>query len=73
MAKVGVYKTDIEDESEAESILKKIRRELPGSNPSIDLEDCDKVLRVEFSGYLIDEPGLKEILKDHGYKMEVLP
>lgn len=73
MKTIEVYKTDINERSKADTILDKIRRNLPGSDPSIDLEDCDNVLRVENPLSGINESQIRQILSDYGYKMEVLP
>lgn len=73
MLSVKVYKTDIDDKSRAKTILDEIRQLLPGSNPSIDLDDCDKVLRIENKVAEINESKLKKILNSYGYKMEILP
>lgn len=70
---VKVYKTDVEEASHARIIIKEIRDIIPGSDPSFDLEDCDKVLRVEcFSGE-IKEQDIREILTNYGHSMEILP
>lgn len=69
---IEVFKTDVDDESKAKKILDEIRRKLPGSNPSIDLDDCDNVLRIECTNTEMDESKINKILDDHGYKMEVL-
>ncbi len=42
------------------------------SEPSIDLDNCDNVLRVESSDSEMDESKIKEILRGHGYRMEIL-
>lgn len=73
MKTIEVYKTDINEESKAHTILDKIRQNLPGSDLSIDLEDCDNVLRVENPISGVDEAQIRQILNDYGYKMEVLP
>lgn len=73
MTTIAVYKTDVDDRLRARSILQEIRRMLPGSDPSLDLEDCDRVLRVETPHPEIDEQRIHTILKLHGHEMEVLP
>lgn len=72
MNSVKVYKTNLDNRETAKSILEEIRKTQPGSDPSFDLEDCDNVLRVENSITDVNESGLNEILKNHGYNMEVL-
>ena len=71
MSDIKVYKTTVEDRQHAREILEKIRNELPESDPSFDLDDCDKVLRVE-SQKSIREMLIEEIVKNHGYTMEEL-
>lgn len=69
---VKVYKTNVDKRSKAKAILDTIRKTLPGSDPSFDLEDCDKVLRVEYPGSDIDEHNIRQILQGYGYDMEKL-
>lgn len=70
---VKVYKTSVEESSHARSILDEIRKTLPGSDPSFDLEDCDKVLRVEHFFGKINEGDIREILANYGHSIEILP
>lgn len=44
---VEVFKTDIEDISLAEKVKFKLSELMPDSLVSFDLEDCDRVLRVQ--------------------------
>lgn len=69
---VKVYKTNIIDRRIAREILQKIREELPESDPSFDLDDCDKVLRIE-SRKAVKEMLIEEIINNYGYQLEVLP
>lgn len=69
---VKVYKTDVDEHSKAKMILDAIRKTLPGSDPSFDLEDCDKVLRVEHVTSEINERNIRKILQGYGYDMEKL-
>lgn len=73
MKTIGVYKTNVDDPSRAKTIVQEIRRILPGSDPSIDLEDCDKVLRIEHAEGRINELKLTEIFARFGYNLEMLP
>ncbi|NGP87090.1 hypothetical protein [Fodinibius halophilus] len=73
MGSIEVYKTDVEDRVTAKSIVDTIRQSLPNCNPSFDLEDCDKVLRVESLNDEINESKIRNILQDYGYHMENLP
>lgn len=70
---VKVYKTDVTEDPLAKNILNEIRTILPGSDPSFDLEDCDKVLRIEYNSGKIIEHDIRKILTRHGNSMEILP
>lgn len=69
---IKVYRTDVEKKQKAEEILEKIRTLFPGSKPSFDLEDCDKVLRVELHKQPIDDKKIKNLIKASGYHIEEL-
>ncbi|HKK44777.1 MAG TPA: hypothetical protein VJ964_04610 [Balneolaceae bacterium] len=73
MNNVEVYKTDLDDRSKAIEILEEIRRAYPGCDPSFDLEDCDRVLRIEKPASGIDERRIQNILNTYGYEMNELP
>lgn len=70
MKTIGVYKTNVESPAKAKLILEAIYGLLPGSDPSFDLEDCDKVLRVESFYHGINESKIRAVLKKYGYQME---
>ncbi|PAM96351.1 hypothetical protein B4N84_02705 [Flavobacterium sp. IR1] len=44
---VYVLKTSVTAERQAEKIIQKLSRLTPNSKCNFDLEDCDKILRVE--------------------------
>jgi len=44
---IEVFKTNIIKKREARLILKQLLNMLPGAAVNFDLEDCDRVLRVE--------------------------
>lgn len=73
MDQVKVYKTDIENRSEAKRVLDKIRNRLKNYDVSLDLEDCDKVLRVESLTGSVDESAIKRVLHAYGHQIEKLP
>lgn len=72
MKTIKVFKTNVDEHSQARSILEAIRKKNPGSDPSFDLEDCDKVLRVENPDTEINEDNIRKIFQDYGYKIERL-
>lgn len=66
---VEVFKTNIESSEEAERIRKLLLDHLPNCQINIDLEDCDKVLRIEG---LVSAAEVIEVIKEHKYYCEVL-
>ncbi|MEX0723568.1 MAG: hypothetical protein WD053_06815 [Gracilimonas sp.] len=70
---IKVYKTDVEQTPHTQRIMEEIRTLIPGSDPSFDLEDCDKVLRIEHFSGKIKEQDIREILTNYGHSMEILP
>lgn len=70
---IKVYKTNVQESSRAKEILNKIRVYVPDSDPSFDLEDCDKVLRVETRKKPVNDLKIRELVKASGYHIEELP
>ena len=66
---VEVFKTNIETRQEAERIRKLLLDHLPTCRVNFDLEDCDKVLRIE--GF-VSAAEVIEVIKNHNYQCEVL-
>jgi len=67
---VEVFKTNVQHPELAEQIISILRRRLPVSRINFDLEDCDKILRVE--GVQICVETIIEILSSRGLACEVL-
>lgn len=44
---VEIFKTNVQKETETNYIIAVIKREFPSYKVNFDLEDCDKILRVE--------------------------
>ena len=67
---VEVFKTNVRRAAAAKEILAVLQRNFPGSKINFDLEDCDKILRVE--GKNIISEKIMEILKKEGHFCEIL-
>jgi hypothetical protein len=52
---VEVFKTNVQEFSEAQKLVALLRRHFPDSKINFDLDDCDKVLRVEGSNLRIEK------------------
>ena len=61
---VEVFKTNVAAVSDADSLVALLQQCIPGSRINFDLEDCDKVLRIEGTNFaagnvirLVEEKG----------------
>ncbi|XZF14927.1 hypothetical protein ACTHGU_02240 [Chitinophagaceae bacterium MMS25-I14] len=46
-ATIEVFKTNVQDSFQAQQLISILLHHFPGSKVSIDMKDCDKVLRIE--------------------------
>lgn len=67
---VEVFKTNVEEIESSEILIRKVLDHFPGSLVNFDMEDCDKILRVEAKRVIPER--IIEILNAHGYTCEVL-
>ena len=67
---VEVFKTNVQQHEQADQLASVLRDRLDFCKINFDLEDCDKILRVE--GKQISVEAIIEILSTHGLKCEVL-
>jgi len=67
---VEVFKTNIRHYYQSQSLIKKLLGYFPGSMVNFDLEDCDKVLRVEGNG--ICPLKIIDLVTADGYECEAL-
>jgi hypothetical protein len=69
---VEVFKTNVSDIDQAKFITSRIKKTFVTYHINFDLDDCDKILRVE-SQDGIQSTSLIELLRDFGIQAEVLP
>jgi hypothetical protein len=67
---VEVFKTNVYEVVESEKITRSLLEYFPYCKINFDLEDCDKILRVE--GKTIDIGKIIEKLQVQGYLCEIL-
>jgi hypothetical protein len=67
---VEVFKTNVQHREQAEQLTSVLRNRVTCSRITFDLEDCDKVLRVE--GGEICVKTVIEIVNTHGLEIEIL-
>ena len=67
---VEVFKTNVDETKLAEKLVKQLLDHFPGSQINFDMEDCDKILRVEAS--TVSSEKIIAILNSHGFSCKVL-
>jgi len=67
---IEVFKTNIEQASEADMLLKFLQQHFPGTKINIDLHDCDKVLRIEGKNFA--PVHVMRLVKEKGFYCSVL-
>jgi hypothetical protein len=67
---VEVFKTNVSEVEKSNIIFQKLHKYFPENKINFDLEDCDKILRVE--GNTILSEKIIEILKEEGHFCEIL-
>lgn len=67
---IEVFKTNVQEFSEAQKLVALLRRHFPDTKINFDLDDCDKVLRVEGNDLRIEK--VMTIVTGKGFLCKVL-
>lgn len=67
---VEVFKTNVQTEKEAQVIVADLQDYFPGHSINFDLEDCDRILRVEGKG--VDVERVLSLFINYGLECAVL-
>ena len=70
---VEVLKTNVKDPIHADFIIQQIHKLFPWYKANFDLEDSDRILRVEPRQGEIEAASIINLLNDYGYEGEILP
>ena len=71
--RVEVFKTNVNDRGQADWLVRQIEKAFENCAANFDLEDCDRVLRVQTSDPRLDVCTLIAMLRDLGFQAQVLP
>lgn len=71
MNRIQIFKTNIQEQSQADEILSVLTSILPDAKINFDLDDCDKILRIENSD--VNSNAIISIIEDHGFLGKVMP
>ena len=67
---IEVFKTNVQHLSEAKQVVNVLLQHFPDSKINFDLDDCDKILRVEGKNFLTEKVRL--LVEEHGFYCNVL-
>ncbi|CAG5017471.1 hypothetical protein DYBT9275_05779 [Dyadobacter sp. CECT 9275] len=70
---VEVFKTNVMNQRQAELILHQIHLFFSYHSVNFDLEDCDKILRIQTLRGTINASAVIGILNNSGFRAELLP
>ncbi|NHA03147.1 hypothetical protein G7092_05050 [Mucilaginibacter sp. HC2] len=70
---VEVFKTNVNTRRYANKLINQIHQTFTHYNANFDLDDCDKILRIECTKGVIGSKKLIIFLNDCGCRAEVLP
>jgi len=62
---VEIFRTNVKSKRLAGKVLKTLQSHLPAFNFNFDLEDCDRILRVQSNGPPVESPQIIRIVKGH--------
>ena len=67
---IEIFKTNVELEEQCHAIISTLINTFSSVKVNFDLEDCDKILRVEGTNFSVDQ--IMEKVRILGYRCEVL-
>lgn len=70
MKMVEVFKTNVAEAEHANQLVLLLQQQYPGGRITFDLEDCDRVLRVENTHVAAD--SVISLLQTHNYECSIL-
>jgi hypothetical protein len=70
---IEVFKTNVTNQDHANRLIDQIHNTYRDYKANFDLEDCDRILRVKCMTGSVQPSLLIGLLKDSGFRAEVLP
>lgn len=69
---VEVFKTNVNDKDLAFAMIELIHKTFEGYRANFDLDDCDRILRIESCENQIEPSMVINLLGDYGFQAEIL-
>lgn len=70
---VEVFKTNVIDPEQANALIGLIHKTFVNYRANFDLDDCDKILRIQCDNSCVQGSAVISLLNDMGFYAEVLP
>ena len=67
---IEVFKTNVEEVRQAKDLVDLLQHHFPGSRINFDLQDCDKILRVEGDSFVTRQ--VMSLVEERGFACEIL-
>lgn len=67
---VEVFKTNMQEAEESKGIIQRLLAHFPETSITFDLDDCDKILRVEGKDICVKK--VVTLLTEYGFECEIL-
>jgi hypothetical protein len=67
---IEIFKTNVQEDQIANSIIAQLLEHFSDAKINFDLEDCDKILRIESA--IIDVPKVIQVLNKNEFRCEML-
>lgn len=69
---VEIFRTNVMNNIAATAVIEVLARSIRSAKINFDLDDCDKILRVEFIGGYTDTFVIMDTVKNLGFEIELL-
>ncbi len=69
---VEVFKTNVADHAQAKNLVEQIHKKFTNYAANFDLNDCDKILRIQCEVHNIEALHVIHLLREHGCDAEIL-
>ena len=73
LSHIEVFRTTVTRPADAARLLRQLAARWPGHRITFDLQDCDRVLRVESFSCPVDNAHVSEVIRQLGHRCEPLP
>ena len=73
MSEIEVFQTNVPDHHTAAELLRQLQTQFPACRINFDLDDCDRILRVQSPTGPPDAPAVAALLQANGYACTILP